>query len=142
MERVMIKLFDGREVEAGNLYQFSNRCLMDSYKKALEEDRDADAEEILHSILNRFEYDSCQKAGESKDELFARQFSDFVNGQMRNPKDVAEKMAKDHRYLQSEMFKVCLEYITILAGNADKGYYDGRNKWACETAKKMVENLK
>jgi len=142
MERVMIKLFDGREVEAGNLYQFSNRCLMDSYTKALLEDRDADAEEILNNILSRFEYDSCQKAGESKDELFARQFSDFVNGQMRNPKDVAEKMAKDHRYLQSEMFKVCLEYITILAENADKGYYDGRNEWACKTAKKMVSNLK
>ena len=61
---------------------------------------------------------------------------------MCKPKDVAEKMAKDHRYLQSEMFKVCLEYIEILAENADKGYYDGRNKWACETAKKMVNNLK
>ena len=142
MERVMIKLFDGREVEAGSLYMFSNRCLMDSYTKALLEDRDADAEEFLHNILSRFEYDSCQKVGESKDELFARQFSDFVNGRMCSPKDVAEKMAKDHRYLQSEMFKVCLEYIKILAENADKGYYDGRNKWACETAQKMISNLK
>ena len=142
MERIMVELFDGREVEAGNLYQFSNRCLMDSYTKALSEDRDADAEEFLHSILSRFEYDSCQKDGESKDEFFARQFSNFVNGKMQSPKDVAEKMAKDHRYLQSEMFKVCLEYITILAENADNGYYDGRNEWACKTAKKMVSNLK
>ena len=142
MERVMIKLFDGREVEAGSLYMFSNRCLMDSYTKALLEDRDADAEEFLHNILSRFEYDSCQKVGESKDELFARQFSDFVNGRMCSPKDVAEKMAKDHRYLQSEMFKVCLEYIKILADNYERGCYDARNKYACETSKKIIDYFK
>lgn len=142
MEKEKIMLATGECVEADKLYYQSNRVLMDSYKKALEEDRDADAEEILHNILNRFEYDSCQKAGESKDELFARQFGNFVNGKMGSAKAVAAKMSCEHRYLQNEMFHVCLEYIKILADNASKGYYDPRNRYAAETSKKIIDMFK
>lgn len=137
-----IKLSTGEFVDADKLYYQSNRVLMDSYKKALEEDRDADAEEILHKILNRFECDSCQKDGESKDELFARQFGDFVNGKMGSARDVAKKMSCEHRYLQNEMFHVCLEYIKILADNASKGWYDARNRYAAETSKKIIDMFK
>ena len=136
-----IKLSTGEFVDSDRLYYQSNRVLMDSYKKALEEDRDADAEEILHYILNRFEYDSCQKNGESKDELFARQFGDFVNGKMSSAKDVAKKMSCDHRYLQNEMFHVCLEYIKILADNASKGWYDPRNEYAAKTSKEIIDHF-
>ena len=137
-----IKLSTGEFVDADRLYYQSNRVLMDSYKKALEEGRDADAEEILHKILNRFEYDSCQKDGETKDELFARQFGDFVNGKMNSARDVAQKMSCEHRYLQNEMFHVCLEYIKILADNASKGWYDARNSYAAETSKKIIDMFK
>jgi hypothetical protein len=142
MEKEKVMLATGECVEADQLYYQSNRVLMDSYKKALEEDRDADAEEILHNILNRFEYDSCQKNGESKDELFARQFGNFVNGKMSSAKDVAQKMSCDHRYLQNEMFHVCLEYIKILAENCEKGWYDPRNQFAAKTSKEIIDHFK
>ena len=137
-----IKLSTGEFVDSDRLYYQSNRVLMDSYKKALEEGRDADAEEFLHNILNRFEYDSCQKDGETKDELFARQFGNFVNGKMGSAKDVAKKMSCEHRYLQNEMFHVCLEYIKILADNASEGRYDARNRYAAETSKKIIDMFK
>lgn len=143
MEKIVIKvkLANGELVEPSNLYCKSNRVLMDSYAKALEEDRGTDAKEILHYILNRFEYDSCQKNGETKDELFARQFGDFVNGTMCSAKDVAKKMATEHRYLQNEMFKVCLAYIKVLAENAKNGWYDPRNEYACKTSKAIIDSL-
>lgn len=144
MEKIIIKiqLSNGEYADPRYLYQYNNRLLMDSYNKAVADGRDDDAKVLLKQILSRFEYDSCTKAGESKDELFARQFSNFVNGKMCSAKDVAKNMSHDHRYLQNEMFHVCLEYIKILADNAEKGYYDPRNKYACETSKKMIDHLK
>jgi len=138
----MVTLADGSKVKDGDLYYQSNRMLLESYRKAMQYDRNADGEVILQKILNRFEYDSCQKPGESKDELFGRQFGDFVNGKMSSPKEVAKKMATEHRYLQNEMFKVCLEYIKVLAENCEKGWYDPRNKYAAETSKEIIDHLK
>jgi hypothetical protein len=144
MEKVIIKiqLSNGEYADPRYLYQYSNRVLMDSYNKAVADGCDNDAKALLKQILSRFEYDSCTESGESNDELFARQFSNFVNGKMRSPKDVAKKMSHDHRYLQSEMFKVCMEYIKILANNAENGYYDPRNEYACKTSEKMIDYLK
>jgi hypothetical protein len=48
----------------------------------------------------------------------------------------------EHRYLQNEMFKVCLEYIKKLADNCEKGYYDPRNEYAAETSKKIIDYFK
>ena len=138
----MVTLADGSKVKDGDLYYQSNRMLLDSYRKAMSDSRDSEGVVILQKILNRFEYDSCQKPGESADELFGRQFGDFVNGKMRSPKEVAKKMATEHRYLQNEMFKVCLEYIKVLAENCEKGYYDPRNKYAAETSKEIIDHLK
>lgn len=137
-----IELIDGRMVAASDLYQFSNNVLLDSYNAAVEHADNVSADALLEKILSRFEYDSCLKSGETKDELFARQFGDFVNGKMSSPKKVAEKMATEHRYLQNEMFKVCLEFIKVLAENCEKGYYDGRNKYAAETSKMFIDHLK
>lgn len=74
-----------------------------------------------------------------RDVEFAKEtLSRFVNGEMGSAKDVAAQMSRDHRYLQQEMFKICYEYIRILAMNHGHGRYDGRNEWACETAAKML----
>ena len=78
---------------------------------------------------------------ETKDDVFARFFSDYVNGSHDKFK-AAKHMATEHRYLQSSMFKVCLEYIKILAQNLDEGRFDGRNEWACNAAKYMIDGLK
>ena len=138
----MVTLADGSKVKDSDLYYQSNRMLLDSYRKAMQCGRNTDGVVILQKILDRFEYDSCQKPGESKDELFGRQFGDFVNGKMSSPKEVAKKMATEHRYLQNEMFKVCLEYIKVLAENCEKGWYDPRNKYAAETSKEIIDHFK
>ena len=74
-------------------------------------------------------------------DVFVRFFSNFVNGKMCSKKKVVEKMSLEHRYLQSEMFMVCMAYITKLAENYARGYYDGRNEYACKTAKTIVNHL-
>lgn len=74
-----------------------------------------------------------------KDVEFAKStLSNFVNGGMSSAKTVAAQMSMDHRYLQSEMFKICLEYIKILAMNYQHGRFDGRNEHACQLANDIV----
>ena len=99
-------------------------------------------EELNDIIANRFKHELCQKPGETEDDVFARFFGNFVNGKMHSKEKVAERMCTEHRYLQQEMFKVCLEYMKKLAENYNNGYYDGRNEWSCQTSSMIVEALK
>lgn len=100
--------------------------------------------ELNKALLERFECDLCPRKneGETDDHVFARFFGNFVNGRLRSKKEVAEKMSHEHRYLQNEMFKVCLAYIQKLAENYEKGYYDPRNEYACKASTYMLEGLK
>ena len=128
---------DGRELEA---YQLSNRQMVDLIKndtKAYSDER----EYLLDKMLDRFENECCPNYGENNDNVFVRQFSSFVNGKCSNKENVAELMSREHRYLQSEMFFVCLAYIRKLAENMKKGNFDLRNAYACQTAKQMIEAL-
>ena len=128
---------NGRERES---YELSNRELVDLLKSNATNDEEKTALQKL--LLEHFEYDLCPKCGESYDDVFVRFFSNFVNGKCRDKKHVAEKMSWDHRYLQNEMFYVCLEFIKKLAENCEKGFYDPRNRYACETSKMMIDALK
>lgn len=127
---------NGREYET---YQLSNRQMLDLIKG--NEISDDDRNFLMGKVLDRFEYDLCPNNDETNDEVFVRFFSNFVNGSMRSKENVAEKMSLEHRYLQSEMFKVCMEYIVKLAENCKRGYYDGRNEYACKTAKIIIDHL-
>ena len=40
------------------------------------------------------------------------------------------------------MFKVCLEYIKLLAENCEKGWFDPRNQYAVQTSKKIIDYFK
>lgn len=99
-------------------------------------------EELTNKVIERFKYNNCPHSGENEDNVFVRQFSDFVNGKCISKQDTAKLMANDHRYLQNEMFKICLEYIKILADNFDKKRFDPRNQYACTAAKHMIDGLK
>ena len=126
---------DGREYES---YQLSNEQIVRLIKddtKTCSEDRDF----LMEKVLERFEYDLCPKHGENTDDVFARFFSNFVNGKLNSKKHVAEMMCREHRYLQNEMFKVCLEYIKLLAENCEKGCFDPRNQYAAKTSKKIID---
>ena len=129
---------DGREYES---YQLSNEQIVRLIKddtKACSEDRDI----LMEKVLERFEYGLCPKCGENMDDVFARFFGNFVNGKLTSKKHVAEVMCREHRYLQNEMFKVCLEYIKLLAENCEKGWFDPRNQYAAQTSKKIIDYFK
>lgn len=138
-------------------FELTNQELVDLIRdeNTTQEDKDI----LVEKMTSRFEYDLCphRREGETENDVFARFFSNYVNGKTEPVKMLTEdyktewvdgrkaaamKMAQDHRYLQNEMFKVCLEYIKILAENCDKGYYDPRNEWACKTSKEMIDHLK
>ena len=127
---------NGREFES---YQLSNEELVDLIENG---GLDEEQKKVLQSdLLNRFKHDNCRREDETNDDLFARQFGNFVNGKKVSTVKVAQKMAKEHRYLQQEMFRVCIEYIKVLAENHKKGWYDPRNEWATKTSVSIVEHL-
>ena len=127
---------DGRELEA---YQLSNEQivrLLDS-----EDITDMGYDFLMEKVLERFKNECCTQYGETNDNVFVRSFSRFVNGRCGNKEKVAELMCNEHRYLQTQMFYVCLAYIRKLAENMEKGNFDLRNMYACQTAKQMIEAL-
>lgn len=97
---------------------------------------------LTEIMIGRFKSDLCPRCGEDNDDVFARFFGNFVNGKCHSMKKVAERMCREHRYLQNEMFKVCLEYIKKLAENCENGRFDPRNKYAAETSKKIIDYFK
>lgn len=129
-------MIDGREYES---YQLSNEQIVRLIKSdAYPEDKDF----LMNKVLERFEHDLCPKAGENNDDVFARFFGSFVNGKLNSKKHVAEMMCHEHRYLQNEMFKVCLEYIKTLAEYCENGWFDPRNQYAAQTSKKIIDHFK
>ena len=117
---------DGREYED---YQLSNEQIVRLLNS--EDITDMGYDFLMEKVYERFKNECCPNCGENNDNVFVRQFSSFVNGRCHNMNKVAELMANEHRYLQKEMFKVCLAYIKKLAENYENQCYDLRNEWAC-----------
>lgn len=135
-------IIDGREYES---YQLSNEQIIRLVRDNEVPNENLTADErsyLVEKIIDRFEYDLCKRDGETNENVFARLFGNYVNGKLGNKKKVAELMCREHRYLQNEMFKVCLEYIKLLAENYDSGCYDGRNEYAAMTSKKIIDHFK
>lgn len=128
---------NGREYES---YELSNSDLI--YLINSDSTSEEDKEFLKNKVIERFTYDLCPRCGEDNDDVFARLFGNFVNGKCHSKKKVAERMCSEHRYLQNEMFKVCLEYIKLLADNFENDRYDPRNQYAAETSKKIIDYLK
>lgn len=98
---------------------------------------------LTEKLIKKFDYENCPRNNsEDNHNVFARQFSNFVNGKCFDKKKVAKLMAKDHRYLVQEMFAIFWEYLQILDNDYQNGRYDGRNEWSCKTANKIVNFLK
>lgn len=74
------------------------------------------------------------------DKAIYRQMSDNVNGKMCDKRAVAAMLARDHRYLVNEQFKLFYEFCHILAMDYESGAYDPRNEWACKMAHQMWHN--
>ena len=129
---------NGREYKT---YELTNNELVELLEERHGKLSEEERKEISDTILARFKCYDCTRSDETNDDLFARHFGNFVNGQMTNPKDVAKKMATEHRYLQQEMFKVCIEYIKVLAENYRNERFDPRNEHACKISNDIVRNL-
>jgi hypothetical protein len=70
------------------------------------------------------------------------EISNIVNSTLFNPIEVGVQLSNDHRYLVNEMFKMFLHFSGKLSMDYEKGYYDGRNEFACKCAKIIVDALK
>lgn len=97
---------------------------------------------LKEKVIERFKHNCCARSGEDNDDVFARQFGNFVNGKMCSYKKVGELMCREHRWLQNEMFKVFLAYVKKLAENYENGCFDGRNEYAAMTSSKIIEYFK
>ena len=128
---------DNREYKA---WELSNEQIV----KLIEEEPNGSEKRnaLTEIMIGRFKSDLCAEAGETNDDVFARFFGNFVNGKCHSMKKVAERMSCEHRYLQNEMFKVCMAFIKKLAENCEKGYYDPRNQYAAQTSKKIIDFFK
>lgn len=71
-----------------------------------------------------------------------QEISDIVNSTLFNPIEVGVQLANEHRYLVNEMFKMFLHFSGKLAMDYEKGFYDGRNEFACKCSKIIVDALK
>jgi hypothetical protein len=127
---------NGREYED---YQLSNEQIV----KLIEGDTLMGSEKsyLMEKAYERFKYDLCPKGGETNDDVFARFFGNYVNRCPNDFKKAAKTMGREHRYLQSEMFKMCIEYIKVLAEHYNNGCYDPRNEWACSTAYSIINEF-
>ena len=128
---------NGREVEDYYLSNSDIVYLINSDKTS-EEDKDY----LMKKVYERFKYNLCPKSGEDNNDVFAHFFSNYVNRLPHDFKRAASTMSREHRELQNEMFKVCLEYIKKLAENCENGWFDPRNKYAAETSKKIIDYFK
>lgn len=71
-----------------------------------------------------------------------QEISDIVNSTLFFPLEVGVQLANEHRYLVNEMFKMFLHFSGKLAMDYEKGFYDGRNEFACKCSKIIVDALK
>jgi hypothetical protein len=128
---------NGREYED---YELNNGQIVE----LLEGDHDVTdmgREFLMKKVYERFKSTLCPRSGETNDDVFARFFSDYVNNCGHDEQKAADRMARDHRTLQSEMFKLCMAYIKNLAENTKEGRFDPRNEYACKTSQKMLDYL-
>lgn len=55
-----------------------------------------------------------------QDKAFAQEFANFVNGRMCSTDQTGKELTRAHRYLQQQMFKVCIGFMRQLALNYQK----------------------
>jgi hypothetical protein len=77
-----------------------------------------------------------RKSDQEIGEDFASTFSDFCNSMSREPKKFAvAKMLREHRTIQQNMMRFCMQFIEGMAANG----HDGRNEASVELAKAIME---
>ena len=72
---------------------------------------------------------------------FAQIIDDNINISPRTDTPIVEYCTGGgmHRYTQNEFFKLIIKLIKGWADACDKGWWDGRNEYACKLSKKLAE---
>jgi hypothetical protein len=76
----------------------------------------------------------------NKAQNIAREMSNFVNSYSNRSKEFNLEMASEHRTLQQNFTKLCLQWIEFVG--SDDYRHDLRNQDSHETCKKMLETFK
>ena len=76
-----------------------------------------------------------------QDKAFAKEFANFVNGQMCSAENTGRELTRAYRYLQQQMFKMFVGFMRQLAYNYQKGSYNDRNEWASRLASEAYTHL-
>lgn len=69
----------------------------------------------------------------------ARIISDMVNNMSFSPEELCKELTKDHRTLQQNFTRLCLEWIKTCA--SDEYRYDERNKASHVKCKDIVDTM-
>lgn len=72
---------------------------------------------------------------------FAQIIDDNINISPRTDTPIVDYCTggRMHRYTQNEFFKLIIKLIKGWADACDKGWWDGRNEYACKLSKKLAE---
>lgn len=68
-------------------------------------------------------------------------FTDIVNSTLFSPRTSAEECAKDHRYLQEQLFIFVMHFLDEMSENYHNGHYDARNEFSCAKAAAIVDAI-
>ena len=66
----------------------------------------------------------------------------IVNNMSFNTLETGVKLTRIHRYLVNELFKMFVHFAGQLARRYDNGTYDGRDSYACECSRIIIDALK
>lgn len=71
----------------------------------------------------------------------AEKIEDIVNNMSFNTLETGVKLTRIHRYLVNELFKMFVHFAGQLARRYDNGSYDGRDSYACECSRIIIDAL-
>jgi hypothetical protein len=85
-------------------------------------------------------YEGVDTMNNQKEVNLAIHITDELNGSF-DKKAFCERMAREHRTLQSEFTSLCLEWLLKCREMYEEEYYDGRNQFACRTGKVLMDHF-
>lgn len=106
-------------------------------------DRETDTRVRLKSVdsLGNISYfEATKDPKDEKEKQLAITITNAINGSF-NYKAFVEQMSREHRTLQSDFTTLCLEWLLKCREMYEDDNYDGRNKYACQTGKVLMDYI-
>lgn len=84
--------------------------------------------------------EAIKESKRSKEKQLATTITDAINGAF-DYKAFVEQMSREHRTLQADFTTLCLEWLRKCREMYEEDNYDGRNKYACQTGKMLMDYI-